>query len=140
MTFACSSPRPSAIPESMIRLVALLLGAFLAACAHEGVGQNPDPIPRIEFERTRRLHELRDSLDAKNRAYIARTGNKLHRNTNKRKMGGLEDEYANWDQRAQRQIERELARRYLAGDTAAYYTGIEALVPTAVPPTPTTSP
>jgi|GEM_PF-3386128 len=120
----------------MIRLALVALCALLAACAHEGVGQNPDPIPRIEMERTTRLLELRESLDAKNRAHAARTGDKLHRNTNKREMGGLEDEYANWDRRAQAQIERELARRYQAGDTSAFYPGIEALVPPATPPVP----
>lgn len=117
-----------------ILLLAFTLGT--AACAPKGTGQNPDPIPRIEFERTTRLLELRDALDIKNQAYVVRTGDKFNANTNKRQLAKLEDEYANWDRRAQAQIERELVRRYQGGETRAYFRGIEAQVPGAVPPAP----
>lgn len=120
----------------MIRWLLMAVAALplLGACAHQGVGQNPDPIPRIEYERTTRLLELRESLAAKNRAHELRTGDKLERNTNKRQMGSLADEYANWDRRAQDQVERELARRYQEGETRAWYPGLEARVPGALPP------
>jgi hypothetical protein len=116
----------------------LLIGVaalpLLGACAYEGVGQNPDPIPHIEYERTTRLLELRESLAAKNLAHEQSTGDKLRRNTNKRQMGSLADEYANWDRRAQDQVERELARRYQQGELRAWYPGLEARVPGAQPP------
>lgn len=116
-------------------LATIFLMGMLAGCAHEGVGQNPDPIPRVELERTSRLLELRESLDAKNRAYEAQTGDRLRRNTNKRQMADLRDEYANWDRRAQAQVERELARRYQAGEARAWFPGIEGqLTPAAEAP------
>lgn len=118
-----------------LRRWAIVGWAFcMVACAHEGVGLDPNPLPGIELERTTRLLELREALAHKNQVYEAERGDRLRRNTNKRQMGGLEDEYANRDRRAQAQIERELARRYQEGETRAYFPGIEALVPGAVPP------
>ena len=65
----------------------------------------------------------------------------MDRNTNKRNMGELKDEYARWDMRAQFQIERELARRYQAGDSSAHFPGIEQYLSTGTAsPTPTPSP
>lgn len=102
-----------------------------------------EPIPRVELERTGRLLEMRASLAAKNAAYAASVGDRLERNTNKRQMATLEDEYANWDRRAQAQIERELVRRYQAGDTRAHFDGIEAQLsgnPASAPAAPVAQP
>jgi hypothetical protein len=112
----------------MILLVGVLMGCATAT------KQNPDPIPRVEYERTSRLLELRESLDRKNAAYQIRTGDRLNPNTNKREFGKLEDEYANWDRRAQAQIERELIRRYQSGETRAYFPGMEVAIPGATAP------
>lgn len=114
--------------------VTLLLAAFaLAACST--LQENPEPIKGVAYERTSRLLEMRAGLIEKNTAYAAKTGDELKRNTNKRNLAELEDEYARWDKRAQLQVERELARRYQAGDTAAYFQGIEQVAP-AAPPKP----
>jgi len=110
----------------------LLAGVVLASCST--LKENPDPIKGVPFERTSRLLEMRAGFVEKNTAYATQTGDKLNRNTNKRNLADLKDEYARWDQRAQLQIERELAKRYQAGDASAYFQGIEQVPPAAPQP------
>jgi hypothetical protein len=121
-------------------LFAILLAVLgLAACTT--VEENPDPLKNVPFERTSRLLEMREGLKEKNTNYLNQKGDRLDRNTNKRNMGELKDEYARWDMRAQFQIERELAKRYQAGDSAAHFPGIEQYVsPGTATPSPTPSP
>jgi hypothetical protein len=121
---------------SFVLLLALL---GLVACAT--VEENPEPLNNLSFERTSRLQEMREGYKQKNTVYLNQKGERLDRNTNKRNMGELKDEYARWDMRAQLQIERELAKRYQAGDSAAHFPGIEQfLSPGATAPTPAPSP
>lgn len=118
-------------PAVLLLLASLLLGA----CA--STGQSADPVAGVAYERTSRLVEMRASLAEKNARYEAQVGDRLNRNTNKRQMGDLVDEHANWDRRAQAQIERELLRRYQQGDAAAVFPGIEKLASPDANTTPT---
>ncbi|MDX6766965.1 MAG: hypothetical protein SFU85_09250 [Candidatus Methylacidiphilales bacterium] len=127
---------------SVLMLFPLLFG--VSSCST--LKENPNPIASIPYERTSRLQELRAGLQEKNSRYLQEKGDRLDRNTNKRQYGELKDEYARWDMRAQEQIERELVKRYQAGENAAQFPGMERyLEPAAasIPnpaPTPTSAP
>jgi hypothetical protein len=69
------------------------------------------------------LQERRIALDRLTAAYVKK--GPPDKMTNRRELGNLSDEIGANYLREKLQIERELAKRYKAGDKKAYFEGIE---------------
>ena len=105
-----------------LMLTAILgLGFLLSACSSIKPEANPDKY--VDYRSDNDLLERLATLDVQTAAYVKKgPPNKM---TNRRELGGLADEMAADQLRQKAQIERELAKRYRAGDKKAYFEGIE---------------
>lgn len=96
-------------------------GMLTAGCSFPKPEANP--MTYIDYRSTTDLQERLAALDRLTEAYVKKgPPNKL---TNRRELGSLSDEISANYLREKIQIERELAKRYKAGDQKAHFEGIE---------------
>ncbi|GAB4240220.1 MAG: hypothetical protein OHK005_02210 [Candidatus Methylacidiphilales bacterium] len=87
----------------------------------------PTPYSGLDLRTTERLQERRRSLESVEQSYLSRGGPPT-KMAHRREMARLSDEFALEKIEEKQAIERELARRYAAGDRRAYFSGIEAFL------------
>ena len=109
---------------------ALWLIFLISGCA--GLKQNQDPIADIQYYNTKELLEMRESMQAALQPYKGLPNDM----TNRKQLTSLKDETAGIYKRKKAQIERELKRRYTAGEAAAYYAGVDDRPAAEAVPTP----
>lgn len=115
----------------------LALATVLSGCESTRTTR-PVPFSGLDLRTTERLQERRRSLAAIEQSYLAR-GGPPDRMTHRRELARLSDEMALEKIAEKKAIERELARRYVAGDRRAHFDGIESLLISA-PPGPSSTP
>ena len=117
-----------------MKCVMPLLCLVLCLLGCSGLRQNQDPIADIQYYTTKELLDMRESLLTALQPYKGLPNDM----TNRKQLTSLKDETAGIYKRKTAQIERELKRRYDAGDKTAAYVGMEGAVApsTAVLPVP----
>lgn len=108
----------------LMLIVGLGAGFFLLGCS--APPKRTADISYMEYRSSNDLLVRRATIEMKTADFLKK--GPPEKMTNKRKLGSLADEIA-LDQLAEKeQIEKELAKRYRAGDKKAYFEGIELIV------------
>jgi hypothetical protein len=117
-----------------IFLVLLLVGFPLLIGCETTRTHRPVPYSNLDMRSTERLLERRQSLARIEASYDAH-GGPPDRLTNRRELARLGDEQALDKIQELRAVEAELLRRYRAGESRAYFPGIEGMMESGAPST-----